>query len=155
MYFFINTWPQACTKQHNCYLCSSMILHGAGRSKSTCFALGFLFWFTYTCTLIWILMFLICSFWDRAELFPKKTLSWSSFALTAERSIGLDDLDGFWALVDLLSTSNLILGVPRENRAEYWYQFIILWIGRAKNRRCRRTGEVYPPPLRIHCILLS
>lgn len=54
--------------------------------------LEFLFWFTHICTQIWILMFLICSFWDRGELFPKKTLSWSSSALTAERFIGIDEL---------------------------------------------------------------
>lgn len=36
-------------------------------------------------------IFPFCSFWDRAGPFPKKILTQTSFAITVERSIVLDD----------------------------------------------------------------
>lgn len=135
LYHFLIT-PQACIKQHNCYLCSSMILSMWMWEEASQLALFWNFYFVlHTHAHKYGYLFSL-SIVSETELncFQRK-LSWSSFALTVERSIVLDDLFYFWALVDLLSTPNLILGMPRENRAEYWYQFIILWTGRAKNRR--------------------
>lgn len=126
-------------------LCGSKILSTweLGRSKSACFVLDFFFCFTHTCTQIWILILehttlKKCSFSVASETelnhFQRKLCS-HTVKLCGKIHCSRWPMFYFWALVDPLNSPNLILGVPREKRAGYWWWFIILWTGRPRNRR--------------------
>lgn len=133
-----------------------------GRSKSACFLLQILFCFAHVYTNMGpyvgahnikeILIF--CSFWDRTEPFPKKTHCSHTVKLCyycGKTHCSRWSMFNFWASGDPLNTPHLILGVPRENRAGYWWWFIILWKGTARNRK--QTGK-YPLSLGVHSTAL-